>query len=116
MPSSNSVNVTYLDGEAVKEQLKLAVHQLRQNPNVVKVYLFGSFVRGDYVPGSDADIAIILKHDNRRIMDRIPEFLAFFAEVEVPVDVFPYTEKEFKRMTSTDNPFVQEILATGIQL
>lgn len=113
---ADSVNVTYLDGEAILEQLRQASRRIRQNPNVVNVYLFGSFTRGDYVPGSDADIAIILKRDDRRIMDRIPEFLAFFDEVDVGVDVFPYTEAEFEHMKSADNPFIQEILSNGVEL
>jgi len=114
--SSNSVKVSYLEGSEIQSRLRLAARKLKQNANVVRVYLFGSFVRGDQRPGSDADVAIILKKDSRRIIDRIPEFLDSFAEVEVGVDVFPYALAEVERMQESNNPFWREIMASGVEL
>lgn len=114
--SFNSVKVSYLNGRVVLLQLRKAASCLKQNANIVKIYLFGSFVRGDYRPGSDADISIILKQDHRRIIDRIPEYLDYFSEVSVPVDIFPYTLEEIEKMKASNNPLWREIVTTGVEL
>ena len=111
-----SVRVKYLQGDKIISRIQKVATQLKQDPNIIKIYLFGSFVRKDYVPGSDADICIVLKEDRRRVIDRIPDFLEFFKDVGVPVDVFPYTLEEFEKMINIENPFVREILATGKEL
>ena len=71
------------------------------------VSLFGSLARGNYAPGSDADIFILLKEDARRFTDRIPEFLTHFSGVGLPVEVFPYTIKEIMEMK--DVGFIKNI-------
>ncbi|MFQ6008753.1 MAG: nucleotidyltransferase domain-containing protein [Candidatus Zixiibacteriota bacterium] len=114
--SPNSVKVSYLKGSEVLSQLSQAAKRLKENSNVFKVYLFGSFVKGDYRPGSDADVSIVLKHDKRRIIDRIPEYLDYFSEVTVPVDVFPYTVDEVEAMKKSSNPLWREIMASGVEL
>lgn len=118
MPDSSSsfVKVSYLNGSEILAQLHQAAQALKLNPNVLQVRLFGSFVRGDYRPGSDADIAILLRHDGRRIIDRIPEYQEYFAQVGVPVEVFPYTQADVERMENNNNPFWREIVATGKEL
>ena len=114
--SSPFVKVSYLKSSEIRAQIHRAAQAIKQNPNVAKVYLFGSFVRGEQKPGSDADISILLKHDDRRIIDRIPEYLDYFAEVKVPVDLFPYTLAEIEAMKASSNPLWREILATGVEL
>lgn len=114
--SSNSVKVSYLNGNEILKQLRLAAKRLKQNTNVQQIYLFGSFVKGDFKPGSDADISIILKQDSRRVIDRIPEFMGYFSKVSVPVDIFPYTFDEVEQMKASNNSLLREILSTGVQL
>lgn len=61
--------------EALKDIARLIV---RSNPKVRRVLLCGSMARGTAGRRSDADIAIILKEDHPRPIDRIPEFLEYF--------------------------------------
>ncbi len=68
----------------------------------IEVSLFGSLARGNYAPGSDADIYILLREDTRKITDRIPEFLDNFSKIGVPIEVFPYTLKETEKMSEGD--------------
>jgi hypothetical protein len=42
--------------------------------------------------------------------------LGYFAEVKVPVDVFPYTLAEIEEMRASNNSLWREILATGVEL
>lgn len=75
----------------------------------MEVALFGSLVKGDYGPGSDADVLVILRRDERRFIDRQDEFLIHFSGVGVPVDVFPYTLEEIERLK--DGGVVKSALA-----
>ena len=78
---------------------------LRENSNVLQVALFGSLATGQCVPGSDADVLVVLKEDDRRFMDRIPEFARIFLEAPISADIFPYTEREIQTMLSIGNCF-----------
>ena len=80
----------------------LAQRLLGSRANVIEVSLFGSLVLGNHAPGSDADIFILLREDSRTFIDRIPEFLSHFSNVGVPIEVFPYTQDELKRMSDRD--------------
>jgi hypothetical protein len=58
MRDENAAPITNLE-----EGLARAAQSLAGEPDVVVAYLFGSRARGDAVPASDADIAVLLKHD-----------------------------------------------------
>ena len=99
----NGVKVRFLNREEIVSRLVvLAQRLLAARADVIEVSLFGSFVRGNFAPGSDADIFILLREDSRRFIDRIPEFLSHFSNVGVPVEVFPYTQSELKKMADRD--------------
>ena len=104
----NGVRVRFLKRDEILRRLKFLVEQLAaERPDVLEVSLFGSLVRGNYGPGSDADIFILLKEDSRRITDRMGDFLAHFSAAEIPVEVFPYTEEEVAQME--DRGFMKSI-------
>jgi len=98
--SSGSCRATYLNRKLAVEQLRLLAGRLvEQDPRVLEVRLFGSLARMEAVPGSDADILIVLsEHSTPRWFDRIPEFAAAFHDTDMPVEVFPYTRDELRRL------------------
>jgi predicted nucleotidyltransferase len=113
--SSPSVKVIYLDREAVRENLKQAVEALaRRRPEIERVLLFGSLATGCAVPGSDADLFIMLTHSDRRFLDRIPLYMP--EGHRVAVDVFPYTHAEIEKMRAAGHPFLTRALAEGIEI
>jgi hypothetical protein len=61
------------------------------------------------VPGSDADILIILKSDDRPFMDRFADWPDKFS-LDFPVEIFPFTENEL------DNPIAIEAMKKGLTL
>jgi hypothetical protein len=61
--AESSVTVFWLDTDLVRERLRAVVERLAENPNVLRVILFGSFAEGRAVPGSDLDVMIVLAHD-----------------------------------------------------
>lgn len=91
--------VLFLNKEKVIKILsRLAAKAKARDKNILKIILFGSLVNNTYTALSDADLIIILKESNQRFIDRIPDFLQIFLDAPVPVDVFPYTEKEARRI------------------
>lgn len=74
-----------------------------------KIVLFGSRAEKKGVPGSDADILVILPKDERPFIDRTGEWVERFS-LDFPLEVFPYTENELH------NPIAQTALETGMFL
>lgn len=114
---SGSSRVTYLDRARAVEQLRLLARRLVEaDPRVVEVRLFGSLARMEAVPGSDADVLVILEnHPLPRWFDRIPEFSAAFAATDMPVEVFPYTRAELKQLEASGSKLVDSARA-GLSL
>jgi predicted nucleotidyltransferase len=111
------VSISYLDGQATIDRLReLALVLVSRRSDVKAFYLFGSLAQNRHVPGSDADLLIVLVSDERRVLDRIPEFLRAFLSAPVPVDVFPYTVEELKKSIEQGNLFVRCALSDGLLL
>lgn len=111
-PSSPSVKVIYYNRDRVAKALAQTLQELAgRHPEVEEVVLFGSFVRGDAVPGSDVDMLLILRDSPDDFLKRIPTYLP--TTVPGGVDLFPYTRQEIERMTSEGNPFLRRALAEG---
>lgn len=108
--SSSSVKVFWLDQESLLREIhKVAREVGDKNENILKIVLFGSLTEKRAVPGSDADILIVLKADTKPFIDRMAEWLEKFA-IDFPVETFPYTEEEL------NNPFASRAMRTGITL
>ena len=97
--------------DIVGELKRSAQRLIRAHPEVRRVLLFGSYARGDFGLRSDADILLVLSSSpHERYFDRIPDFLGFFLDLSVPVDIFPYTEAEVERMRNRGNPLIRSAL------
>jgi len=67
--SSPSVQVIHLDREEVRKNLKRAVAALAcRRPEIERVLLFGSLASSRAVPGSDADLLMILSRSDRSFL------------------------------------------------
>lgn len=116
-PSLTFVKVKFLDPERILAGLtEIAGSLILNNQNIKGIYLFGSLTRRKVVPGSDADILILLKKDARRMIDRIPEFHKHFLTSSVPTDIFPYTEAEIRNLLNENNSFIRSIWKEKIVL
>lgn len=115
--SWTSVKVEFLDREKTVRSLRRAARRLRRSDSrVQQVVLFGSLVKGDYVPGSDADVLVILEADPRPFMDRIPEFHRWFAGASIGVEVFPYTCDEMAKGQAHAGSFIHSVMAGPIEV
>jgi len=112
--SYGSVKIISFDTKSAVKNLKEAANKLKnENQNVSGVYLFGSLARGDAVPGSDADILIVLKESQKRAIDRIDDFIDYFSGLGFGVDIFAYTIEELKSLKK-ENLFVKKVEQRGI--
>jgi predicted nucleotidyltransferase len=108
--SSNSAKVFWLDQESLLREIRKIARQVGdKNENILKIVLFGSLAEKRAVPGSDADILIVLREDAKPFIDRMAEWLEKFP-LDFPVEIFPYTEAEL------GNPVACQAMPTGITL
>jgi uncharacterized protein len=113
--SSPSVKIIYLDREVVQENLTQGVTAMAHHrPEIERVLLFGSRATGRAVPGSDADLLMILTHSDLPFLSRIPRYIP--EGCGITVDVFPYTYAEIEAMQAVGNPFLKRALAEGIEI
>lgn len=108
--SYNSVKVFWLDTDYIINRLRQKAEQLIRDTQVHKVVLFGSLAEGRAVPGSDADILIVVEDDSLPMNERIDEYLEFFSGIGIGIDVFPYSTGEL------ENPLAKKALSKGIVL
>lgn len=114
LSSGEVVEIVYFDRQRVEEALSRLARSLKSLPEVEGVLAFGTFVKGESVPGSDVDLLIVLRDSAKPFLDRIPDYLP--DRFPVGVDVFPYTRAEVDRMLQAGNLFVKSILEEGREL
>lgn len=110
--SYGSVTVFWLErDEAVRCLTEAARRLLAERPEVQEVRLFGSLAEGRAVPGSDADVLVLLSESDERWLDRPLEYGPFFDECGIGVELFCYTEEE-----AAGHRLAQRALGGGIRL
>lgn len=109
-----SAKVFKLNNEEAISRLKSWAESLSRNKNVLGVILFGSLVKREATPASDADIVILLRESKEKFDDRIPRFIP--EKIGLSVDVFPYTIEEFQSSLNENWGIAKEALDHGILL
>ena len=85
-----------------------------QHPEIDRAVLFCSLQRGDAVPGSDADVLLVLHVTDLPYSERAAVYRP--EGVGIPVDLFVYTRTELDDMLADGNHFVIRALAEGRDL
>jgi len=96
--------------EKIYGQLRELANLLKSEHKVNKVYLYGSFARGDFNEGSDIDLIIVGEFQGK-MPQRIKKI---FDLTSLPVEPLVYTEAEFEQMKQ--RPFLKQVLATAKEL
>ena len=113
--SSASVKVFSLDRDKAVEAVRTAMQAVKQRcPEIDRVILFGSLARGNAVPGSDADVLVVLHHTDSPYHERFVRYMPH--GVAMDVDVFAYTHSELEEMRRSGNRFAARALQDGIDL
>jgi predicted nucleotidyltransferase len=85
-------------------------HLLKTKHKVKRVYLYGSFARGDFHEGSDIDLIIVGEFEGK-----MPQRIARILDLtSLPIEPLVYSEAEFEQMKG--RPFLREVMATAKEL
>jgi len=85
----------------------------KENPRILKAFLFGSYARNLNKPNSDIDIAIVVKDlSDNEIFDLQVQLLLLASKYDSRIEPHIISNKDLE----TNNPFVFEILKTGIEI
>ena len=102
------------DFETVKQHVKNYAYDVHNVFPVDRVILFGSHAKGTATEQSDIDVCFFLSSfGNKRRVDILIELVGLmhkYKKVHFEPIVFPTDEIQ------NDNPFVKEILRTGIEV
>jgi predicted nucleotidyltransferase len=104
-----------IDFEAINRIARDYAAEVRRELPVEKAVLFGSCAKETATELSDVDICFFLKsYDGKRKVDLVAHILGVGGEKYSHIGFEPivFETAEIQR----DNPFVREILATGIEL
>ena len=84
---------------------------------LVQIVLFGSKARGDYVAESDIDILIVLKSEDRELVDEIFSILIDYKiETELYLAPIIYGLKDYELSRSMGSEFIKNAENEGIPL
>ena len=76
------------------------------------VYLFGSYANGSAKEYSDVDLAIVSdKFEGSRFFDK-QKLNKYILKTSIDLEIHPFKTEDF----TDDNPFVKEILQTGLKI
>lgn len=93
--------------EKVKQYIMIIPHDL----GIKKVYLFGSFAKGNAKEESDIDIALVLENmDDFFSVQR--QLMKLRRKIDLRIEPHPFSAKDF----NSANPFAIEIEKTGIEV
>jgi predicted nucleotidyltransferase len=98
------------DREKIYEQLREFAYLFKTKHKVKKVYLYGSFARGDFHEGSDIDLIIVGEFEGK-MPQRIGRILDL---TSLPIEPLVYSELEFEQIK--ERPFFREVMATAREL
>ncbi len=85
-----------------------------RHPEIERAVLFGSLSRGDAVPGSDADVLLVLRESALSFRERSAYYVP--KDIGIGVDIFAYTRTELEAMQISKNSFVLQALKEGMDL
>jgi len=100
MDKTDALNIATRYANAIKKKF-----------NYTKVFLFGSYAKGNFNEDSDIDIAVILK-DYNNLIDMQLELMRLRRKIDSRIEPHPFREKEFE----LSNPIVSEILKFGQEI
>lgn len=87
------------------------INEISKHYSIEGVYLFGSYAKGTNQEDSDIDVAVIINSDDNTF-DLMVELMMLTQNIDLRIEPHPIKIKDFEE----GNPFVQEIIDTGIKV
>ena len=112
--SWTGAEVRFIDYDQTLSNLRKAVAEAKgRYPEIVKVFLFGSFVRGNWTAASDADLIVVVRKELSGFSSRSPYHI--FAP-GIATDSLVYSESEFEKLARDPESFLAHSLPTALEL
>ena len=115
--SLGSVKIISVDHESLINTLKKKASFIKaEHPEIVKILLFGSFAKGNFLPESDIDILLIVEETDIPFLERKESFRSFFNDIPFDINILIYTKSEIYLMHENGNLFIKDITKEAIDL
>jgi len=103
------------DVKTVNGVLSSYVAEVKKEMPIDKAYLFGSYAKGNPSAESDLDVCFFSDYfEDKWVIDIGVKLLDIARKYNKIIDIEPHTFATSE--LNDDNPFIQEILRTGIEL
>ena len=103
---------TVVNMSGVSEVARRYADYIQNEIHVSEIYLFGSYVRGNIHVDSDIDIAVVSDSFTGDPIDDLTMLLILKSRIDNRIEPHPFLPEDF----TTDNPFVKEIIESGIRI
>jgi len=105
--SWNSAEVRFINYDQVLSDLRSAVAEAKQaRPEIVKVYLFGSLIKGNWTADSDADLIVVVRKEFPDFVRSRSAYQIFISSI--PTDTLVYSEREFEQLQADPSSLVAQ--------
>jgi len=101
----------------MSKRLHIIGNKIKQEYRAERVILFGSHARGDATEDSDVDLLVIAR-TKERFFERMASVRRLIRDLRdgLPVSPIVLTPVELEKRRQAGDPFVREILETGVSL
>jgi len=100
----------------ISDEIKKISDIITDNYNVEKIFLFGSYARGDEKSDSDIDICILINNDDKKLNIVRTIRKALYDNISNPVDLLVYKPDEFYERAALLKSIEREIIDDGVLL
>jgi uncharacterized protein len=100
MDKKDALNIANLYADALNQKYKF-----------IRVFLFGSYAKGNFHDESDIDIAVVFKDFNNLIEMQV-ELMRLRRKIDSRIEPHPFRESDF----NISNPIVNEIIKYGQEI
>jgi predicted nucleotidyltransferase len=99
--------------DKVRTSVEEFIRQLNANNLPIRqAYIFGSYAKGQQTEWSDIDLALVSdQFEGNFFYDRC-KLSPYVIKIDTDIETHPFRPEDFTK----DNPFVEEIIETGIQI
>lgn len=104
---------------AIEAAVRRFLDLIAQNHDVAQAIVFGSYARGEQTPESDVDVAVLLRGEHQRFIERAISDVAYdvMIETDVLISPLPIWVDEWEHPETYSNPdLLHNIDREGIRL
>lgn len=98
------------DHPLIKHKIQEYIEVLKANGVMIwRVYLYGSYAKGNYTKDSDIDLAVFLDKDDTDGFEDDVILMKLRRKVDLSIEPHAFAKTDFDQ----SNPYIREIISTG---